>query len=271
MYYLLNAPFLLAQEMRDSVNLRTKLTRLVTSPAFSSVELPLLEALFDTVSDMTFFVKDASGRYVVVNNSLITRHGLKSKSEAIGKRPCEICSGDFGRLPTDQDTKILRTGKPLIEHLEMHWYRPDEPVWCLTTKLPIRSSEITIAGLIGFSRDVRARVEPDEIPAAFATAWEAFEQRLAADVTPTWLAAQSKLSPQRLARLTKRLFGLTPQQLITKTRITAAATLLRETDKPVSEIAQACGFFDHSAFARSFRSATGVTPTEYRKAHRPDV
>jgi AraC-like DNA-binding protein len=111
-------------------------------------------------------------------------------------------------------------------------------------------------------------VERHEISPDFAAAWEAFEQRLADHVTPTWLAARSKLSPQRLARLTKRLFGLVPQQLITKTRVTAAATLLRETDESISEITQACGFFDQSAFARSFRSATGVTPTEYRKVHR---
>ena len=143
-----------------------------------------------------------------------------------------------------------------------------EPVWCLTTKLPIRDAGSSVIGLIGFSRDVRARVERHEISPDFAAAWEAFEQRLADHVTPTWLAARSKLSPQQLARLTKRLFGLVPQQLITKTRFTAAATLLRETDESISEITQACGFFDQSAFARSFRSATGVTPTEYRKAHR---
>jgi hypothetical protein len=119
---------------------------------------------------VAFFVKDARESYLVVNDSLIARHGLKSKSEAIGKRPCDICSGEFGRLPTEQDVKILRTGKPLIEHLEMHWYRPHKPVWCLTTKLPIRGSGGAVVGLIGFSRDVRARVERHEIPSDFAAA-----------------------------------------------------------------------------------------------------
>jgi AraC-like DNA-binding protein len=32
----------------------------------------------------------------------------------------------------------------------------------------------------------------------------------------------------------------------------------------VAEIAQASGFYDHSAFTRSFRSATGMTPSVFR-------
>lgn len=231
----------------------------------SSIDIPLLERLFDQSLDTAFFVKDLDGRYVAVNNSLVERHGLKRKSAVIGNRPCDICPGDFGRVPSEQDAKVLRTGKPLINHLEMQWHRPHEPVWCLTTKLAIHDSSGNIAGLVGFSRDVRAPVEPHEIPIAFATILETFEQNLTTAVTPAWLAKQSKLSPQRLARLTKRLFGMTPSQLITKTRIAAASRLLRETGKSVSEIAVDCGFCDHSAFARTFRSATGMTPTDFRK------
>ncbi len=60
--------------------------------------------------------------------------------------------------------------------------------------------------------------------------------------------------------LTKRLFGLTPSQFITKSRIAAASRMLHDLNKSVSEIAHACGFYDHSAFTRAFRSATGMTP-----------
>ncbi len=62
----------------------------------------------------------------------------------------------------------------------------------------------------------------------------------------------------------RRLFGLTPSQFIAKTRIAAASRLLRETDQSVADIALACGFYDHSAFTRTFRAMTGVTPTQFR-------
>lgn len=255
---------MLGSETHRTVIPRTQKTALALSPPVSHVEVALLERLFDRSPDVAFFVKDAAGRYVAVNDSLVARHGLNSKSQVIGKCPHEICPGDFGRIPSEQDTKVLRSGRPLLDHLEMQWYRPNAPVWCLTTKLPIVDVSGGTVGLIGFSRDIRAAVEPDEIPAGFANALAEFEQTLSAEMTPAWLARRSALTLPRLARLTKRLFDLTPGQFITKSRIGAASRMLRETEKSVAEIAHACGFYDHSAFTRAFRSATGITPTKFR-------
>lgn len=246
------------------MNPRTKHPEFAPQRQVSQIEVALLEKLFDRSPDVAFFVKDAAGHYVAVNESLVARHGLTSKSQVIGKCPGDICPGEFGRIPTEQDQKVLRTGRPLVDHLEMQWHRPHDPVWCLTTKLPVLDAQGAIVGLIGFSRDIRAPVEPHEIPAGFATALEEFEQSLSPEVTPAWLAQRSKLSPQRLARLTKRLFGLTPNLFITKSRIAAASRMLRDSDYSVAEIAHACGFYDHSAFTRAFRSATGMTPSEFR-------
>lgn len=36
----------------------------------------------------------------------------------IGKRPCEVCPGDFGHIPTEQDAQVLLSGKPIIERLK---------------------------------------------------------------------------------------------------------------------------------------------------------
>jgi PAS domain S-box-containing protein len=234
-------------------------------PELRAIDVQLLQTLFDLTPDVAFFVKDSAGRYVTVNESLLARHGLKQPSDAIGKRPQEICPGDFGRLPTEQDQRVLRTGKPLIEHLELQWHRPREPVWCLTSKFPIHNSAGQVIGIIGFSRDVRDSVRTDEIPRSFAQIIAEFEQDPSCDISPATLAACSQLSLTRLARLTKRVFGLTPSQFIVKTRITAGSQLLRETDKPIAEIAQLCGYHDQSAFTRAFRATTQLTPLEYRR------
>ena len=42
-------------------------------PHVSQVEVALLERLFDRSPDVAFFVKDAAGRYVAVNESLVAR------------------------------------------------------------------------------------------------------------------------------------------------------------------------------------------------------
>lgn len=233
-----------------------------------AVAAGLLAELFDHAPDLAFFVKDHAGRYVAVNASLLKRHGYRHKSQVLGRRPCDICPGEFGRLPAEQDAQVLRTGIPLIDHLEQQWYLPRQPVWCVTTKLPLRDAAGGIVGLIGISRDVRAPVDPRNIPGALASALEHFENHLAEPATPASLARRAGLAPAKFARLIHRFFDLTPSQFLTRTRLAAAARLLGETGQGVSAIAQACGFYDHSAFSRAFHSAMGVTPSAYRKATR---
>jgi PAS domain S-box-containing protein len=231
-----------------------------------SVAAEVLAELFDHAPDLAFFVKDASGRYVAVNASLIKRHGYRHKSQVLGRRPCDICPGEFGRLPAEQDAEVLRTGKPLIDHLEQQWYLPRRPVWCLTTKLPLRDAAGKVMGLIGISRDVRAPVDPRNIPVELAAVLEHFENHLAEAVTPSLLARRAGLTPAKFGRLIRRFFDLTPNQFLTQTRLAAAARLLRETDQSISDVGQACGFYDHSAFSRAFHSAMAVTPSAYREA-----
>ena len=242
----------------------TSALRAAASRAASGVDIALLEQLFDHTPDTAFFIKDAAGRYLAVNHSLLERHGLRDKSQMLGRRPCDVCPGDFGRIPSEQDAYVLRTGRPIIERLELQWYSPHKPVWCLTTKLPMRDSEGTVTGIIGISKDVRSPVAPQEIPAGVAAALARLEIAYAEPLTPSKLARIAKLPAARFARIIKRIFGVTPIQLIAKTRIAAASRLLRETGRSVAVIAMECGFYDHSAFTRAFRSAMSATPSEFR-------
>jgi PAS domain S-box-containing protein len=225
----------------------------------------LVEQMADLLHDTAFFIKDAAGRYIGVNDSLLARHGLRSKAEMLGRRPCEVCPGDYGRVPTEQDAQVLRTGRPILERLELFWSRPNVPVWGLTSKLPIRDAHGRVCGLIGISKDLSERVNRDEVPAAVALALRHLEREFDQAIRPSSLAARAGLSAARFARLIKRVHGISPMQLITKTRITAGARLLRETKSGVAEIALDCGFADHSAFTCAFRAVTGLSPTEYRR------
>lgn len=239
--------------------------RKIEQTAVASIDVGVLQTLFDLNPDIAFFVKNGAGQYIAVNDSLIARHGLKRKSDALGKRPQDICPGDFGRLPTEQDQRVLSTGKPLIDYLELQWYRPGAAVWCLTSKLPLKDAEGRVIGLIGFSRDLRAPVATEEIPLGFASAIADFERDLSQPFSPAILAKRSGLSPNRLGRLTRRLFSLTPSQLLAKTRVAAASLLLRESTLSIVDIAHHCGYADQSAFTRAFRTLTSVTPSEFRR------
>ena len=237
------------------------------APALAGIDRAVLEELFDHTPDIAFFIKDAAGRYTTVNNSLVERHGLRSKAQMLGRRPCDVCVGSFGRIPTEQDLDVLRSGHAIVERLELHWLLPHRPVWCLTTKLPLRDANGNVCGVIGISKDVRAPIPSRDIQPEIAAALLHLETNYAESISPSRLARIAKMPAARFVRIIKRIFGITPVQLITKTRIAAGSQALRDPDRTVADIAHRCGFSDHSAFTRAFRSATGVTPTEFRASH----
>ncbi len=243
------------------MNIRTELPSL---RRLSSVDYQLLEELFDHAHDLTFFVKNVDARYVVVNECLVGRHGFKRKSQVIGKTTLETCPGELGKILHEQDHVVLEKGKPIVELLEMHWYSPNTPGWCVTTKMPIRDAKNSVVGIIGISQDVRTPISNEEIPVGIGTALKYLEKNYSEPVSPSSLAKVANLTPARFARVIKRIYQLTPNQLISKTRLTAAAKMLRDTDRSISEIAIASGFYDHSAFTRAFRTSLGLSPSAFR-------
>lgn len=229
------------------------------------VDARLVEQVADVMHDTAFFIKDAEGRYRVVNRSIVEWHGLAHKSQMLGRRPCDVCPGDYGRIPTEQDRHVLRTGRPILERLELFWRKPNVPVWGLTSKFPLRDASGSITGLIGISKKLTAPLSREEIAPAVAAALRHLETHCDLPQSPSSLARKAGMSPARFARVIKRIHGISPMQLITKTRITAGSRLLRESDATVAEIALDCGFADHSAFTRAFRKITGFSPIEFRR------
>ena len=226
--------------------------------------LAVMEQLFDHIPETAFFIKDVSGRYLMVNQSLVERCGVRGKRDLIGHQVREIFPLELAGRYAAQDNRVLRTGRPIVDLLELHWYARRRAGWCLTTKLPVRDDAGRIVGLVGISRDLRAPGDKETIPASLVGTLEFLEKHYAGTISPAGLAKRAGLSLTRFERLLKRIFRLTPSQLITQTRLAAASRQLLESPRPVAHIAHACGFYDHSAFTRAFRSATGLTPTRFR-------
>lgn len=73
------------------------------------------------------------------------------------------------------------------------------------------------------------------------------------------------ISKYHFIRLFSRKMGSTPYSYLTNYRINESKTMLRTTDKTVSEISELCGFTDTSNFISQFKRHTGQTPLQYRR------
>ncbi|MEM8961996.1 MAG: helix-turn-helix domain-containing protein [Acidobacteriota bacterium] len=223
------------------------------------------EALFDQIPETVFFIKNAAGQYLCVNDTLVMRCGLRSKAELLGRIPSEIFGEELGRSYEAQDREVLRSGRRLIGKLELHVYQPRGMGWCLTHKLPLQGRHGEVVGLVGVSRDL---VAPDTKAWDFgqieATLTEA-QARLDTPPSVQDMAVSASLSVYQLDRRMKRLFGLSTGQWLLKTRIEHACRELVETELSIAQIALNCGYADQSAFTRQFRRTTGYTPSEFRK------
>lgn len=93
-------------------------------------------------------------------------------------------------------------------------------------------------------------------------------QNLDRRITPSRLSAMAGLGPAQFARLFKRSTNVTLHQYIILQRIERAGNLLRETDIPIIEIAQECGFADQVHLTRFFNRIVGTSPASFRRRFR---
>lgn len=77
-------------------------------------------------------------------------------------------------------------------------------------------------------------------------------------------AEKLNVSPNYLSDTVKKETGKTPTQIIKERTILEAKSLLRNTELTISEVAYFLTFDDPSYFAKYFKSATGISPSDFK-------
>ncbi|WP_431256709.1 helix-turn-helix transcriptional regulator [Roseateles chitinivorans] len=100
------------------------------------------------------------------------------------------------------------------------------------------------------------------------------ETRSAEALTLDDVAHAAGLSPFHLLRVFRRAIGVTPHQYLIRQRLMHALHLLRDTRRPVTDVAYDSGWADLSNFNRAFRREFGCSPRTLRgeaKLHPADA
>ncbi len=82
-----------------------------------------------------------------------------------------------------------------------------------------------------------------------------------------FLADKLNISNSQLNRRVTSSTGYSSSGYITQIRIEKAKHKLVNEDKPISQVAAECGFYDTAHFSRTFKQITNVTPTQFKNSH----
>lgn len=136
-----------------------------TYTPISDEEMSLQEMLTIALSTMMSssedfsFVKDKTLRYVCCSRSSAKAMGLSDDKEVIGKTDTEAFGEKYAEIFAAQDREIMRTGQPLINHIESVILKDGSMIVVNACKYPIMDSAGNVIGIYGVSHDVTAQKE----------------------------------------------------------------------------------------------------------------
>lgn len=234
---------------------------------FLRVEDPQsVRTIFEHVPGVFFFVKDDQGRFIAANRATTLRYGVESEGRLIGARDEEFVPTEIARAYREDDLKVIQTGKPLIDRLELFYDEQHGLDWFLTTKLPVIGKCGRVIGVMGVVRRDEKRLHHRDV-AEVRTAIDFARAHCHRQSTAAELAAFVGISERQLYRKLRAALGVSPYELLLRTRIQSAAEALATTSRAIVEIAIDHGFCDQSAFTLQFRKRIGMTPHEFRRGH----
>lgn len=106
----------------------------------------------------------------------------------------------------------------------------------------------------------RAKLPPHKLRRAI----EYIDENLRSRLSLSALADAVALSPGHFAHAFREATGVAPHRYVLERRVERAKEFLRQSDLPITEIADRVGCSSHSHFSVLFHRVTGLTPRQFR-------
>jgi two-component system, sensor histidine kinase and response regulator len=139
-------------------------------------EKNLLKTLMEYVPDTIYF-KDRGSRFIRINPAQAQLLNTPHPEDAIGKTDFNFFDRKFAQEAYDDEKKIMETGVPLVSKAEKTVSASGIERWVSATKVPVRSADGRIAGLVGISRDITGEMRIQQELEAHTRKLEAAKQK----------------------------------------------------------------------------------------------
>ena len=247
------------QDRQHRLQLREKWFHTVAADSY-------LFEILDEVSGIHFIIQDLREQIMYVSRGALDQLGIESEDQVVGMTEYESDLELFSATDITDDQRLIETGMPSRGRLELWFTRQGVPEWYSVTKLPIRSRNDTVIGILRILKQHQGQTGHLGEHDVLTRVIEYIRAHYARPITVAQLSDLVDLSPRQLERKFQSTFGLAPKQFVIRTRIGAACRALCQSQAALVQIAADCGFYDQSAFAQHFHHYMGMTPSKYRRS-----
>ncbi|MFT6179710.1 MAG: AraC-like DNA-binding protein [Akkermansiaceae bacterium] len=224
-----------------------------------------LAGIFDDLPGFIYFVKNRDLHYVAYNQRLCE---IFESSDILGKRDDDFIPAHILKHIRDDDLRIIETGNPVINRVELVPRGSGFVDWATTTKKPLLNQHGKICGIIGITRPFdqgpTSLAKNDELGPALQLLHREFRD----NIPITQLAKTANLSLSSFLRKFKTTFSMTPKAYLRHLRVQEATHLIIRTTQTFAEISHHCGFADQAHFSREFSRILKEPPKSYRARYR---
>ena len=223
-----------------------------------------VSSIFDELTGFTYFVKDTELRYVAFNKRLELIFNVKDGSEILGKRDQDFIPSHIMKDILADDLNIIKTGKSIINRIELVPSGKGFVDWSTTNKKPLYNNKGQLCGIIGVTRPFGQSTAAIQKNSELGAALELMHRSYRDNISITQLAACAHLSLSTFQRKFKACFNMRPKEYLRHLRVQEACHQILQTTMSFAEIGHACGFSDQSHFSREFTRIMKEPPSSYR-------
>jgi AraC-like DNA-binding protein len=223
-------------------------------------------ALFESLDDVLFWIKDQDGRFCWVNTMMALYYGFKVRDEMIGLNDYDLFDEALANQYLIDDEQVLR-GRSIFARVEVSVFNHTGR-WFRTSKVPLRDARGRIIGTAGVATVLAepSRKAPGDL--TLGAAMQFLSTHYQQPVTNRQLATLCGQSVAAFCRNFRKTYNCSPHEYVRQLRVRLSCHALVFTDRPLSAIASDYGFADQSHFAKEFRRIMGSPPRTYRTRHK---
>lgn len=225
--------------------------------------------LFRFLPSVLFYAKDASHRYIDVNQSTLSEvFGLERVDDLLGRTDADFQPPALAQAYHAEDRRVLDGGDTIPNQVWLVPHVRGTPRWYVSTKTPLKDPSGQVIGLAGV---MYAIATPEAQASSFGELLPVInhiDAHYTEELSMKEMAAMASLSATHFNARFREVLRMSPTEYQLSRRIEHARRLLTETNDSLVEVGAAVGFYDQSHFTKRFRKVTGMTPRAYRTRFR---